>query len=148
LISRCSWLWLVVSYGCCSVGILVMVRCCLMLSLLDIGFVWISLGLRFVQLIVVEYLFWTIEQFVGVYILYGCVNLFTSLCISIFPCGCEWWLLSSLLLMVLCVFPRYGLSLSASALELILWGRLDLVLWCLDVGLWACVPLEILYTLD
>jgi len=51
---------------------------------------------------------WTIEQFVGVYILYGCVNLFISLCISISPCGCEWWLLSILLLMVLCVFSRYG----------------------------------------
>jgi len=77
-----------------------LVRSCVMLSWLDIGFVWLSLGYWFVQLIVVEYRFWTVEQFVGVYILYGCVNLFTSLCIPISPCGCEWWLLSILLLMV------------------------------------------------
>jgi len=64
----------------------------------------------------------TVEQFVGVYILYGCVNLFTSLCIPIFPCGCEWWLLSILLLMVLRVFSRYGVVTRERVRAFSIWG--------------------------
>jgi len=61
LISCCSWLWLVGFF----MVVVQLVSCYGFVVLYSrywiIGFVWMSLGLWFVQLIVVEYLFWTIE---------------------------------------------------------------------------------------
>jgi len=58
-------------YGCCSVGILVMdsLSCTFVLN---IGFVWMSLGLWFVQFIVVEYPFELLNSLL-VFIFYMCV---------------------------------------------------------------------------
>jgi len=51
--------------------------------------------------------YWTVRW--CLYSIWVCKPIY-KLCISILPCGCEWWLLSSLLLMVLRVFSRFALK--------------------------------------
>jgi len=82
---------------------------------LSLWFGWILVLMRSLGLYILsacccwvsDFKYWTVRW--CVYSIW-CVNLFTNLCISIFPCGCEWWLLSSLLLMVPCVFSRYAIK--------------------------------------